>query len=146
MPLADLVSEPENDVRIQRLIQQYLEQNPGSSTDAWHAAMQDRQVGDNADPNLRNAEHALFSQSLFGHDTEAGPGGGLANLAKVPLYSALKWGAQNLPWELGAIPRAIGRQQLGHDLTRSTPPSWSEVKWGLAPLWGGVSRQGTSGP
>ena len=103
-----------------------------SLEELWRNAQEAREQSPQ-DPNLRNLEHYLVSKLLI---QQMPPGlGRAAALILPPGYAATKWGAQNLPGELGAIPRGLGRLLLGQDLTQATPPSWDEIKWGMKPAF-----------
>jgi hypothetical protein len=85
--------------------------------------------------NLRNAEHALFTQAMR---DSWGPVGALSGLVAIPGYSAAKWAAQNFPKQSG-VPAGI-EAATGMKLSQSTRPDLSELYWGLRPLWSQIKR------
>jgi hypothetical protein len=116
------------------LIQRYLNGAGGRVVDAAPAATADR-MADPMNLPLRNAEHALFSQSVI---DQLGPivGRAVAGTA-VPAYSAAKAVAQALPTPVGqAIDRIAPFKLAG-----ATPPSLDEIRWGLRPVWGSIASQ-----
>ena len=114
------------------LLQKYLTGAGGRAADATAAATADR-MSNPLDPNLRNAEHALFSQSII---DRLGPVAGRAVVgAAVPAYTGAKAVAQALPAPVG---QAIDRVSP-FPLAGATKPDMSEVKWGLRPVWGSVA-------
>lgn len=95
---------------------------------AFGAALQARSR-DPRNLNLRDAEHALFSQHTL---RDYGPVLGRALLGgAVPGYTVAKVLAQNYP----AVEPLI-RLLSGMDLRQSTRPDFSELYWGLRPLLG----------
>lgn len=128
---------------VERLIRRYQESEPFSSEDAFRAAKEERQRLDRLTPpgrprnlNLRDAEHALFAQTVL---DQSGPLlGRLQLLTDVPAYSALK-----------ALTQTYAPSSWNLPGQRSTPPDFSELYWGLAPVWGRrgpMPQRGTSGP
>lgn len=106
------------------------------------------------DFNMRNAEHALLTRSndfkgqIPVNYWVAGDNIGryadaagripwltsVINALAVPAYSGLKWASQNVP----GADRYVTQPLFGDSLKHSTPPSFEEMKWGLAPYWGGM--------
>jgi hypothetical protein len=110
-----------------------LYQQSGGSTlaaDGLAMRLRAQDVGGNDDV-LRDAQHALVTQQAI---EEYGlPTAAVMAVVAVPAYSLAKLVAQNVP---GA---ATLLQPFSNDpLTReggATAPSWSEIYWGLRPLW-----------
>lgn len=140
-----------HDPKIAALVQHYLANNPENAEDAFLAARGDRRVADRSrglvqrtpeDLNLRDAEHALFANALMDPNNPRSAGhvsplyGALNLLAMVPIYSATKALTQYLP-------QSADRFIPG---PASSPPDWNEIKWGLAPLWGGIPPGYSSNP
>ena len=129
MPLSDLIQPSTED---------YINQFQEGSPDSWRAfenAKASRQASDagkttGRDLALRDAEHALFAQSMV---DRAPVTGRLGLLAGVPAYSAAKYIAQNGP---GTAP--LVQKLTGTDLRGSTAPSLSELYWGLRPVFGSI--------
>lgn len=105
-----------------------------SPFNAWQTAKSFRDTG-NIDLGLANAEHALFSQSLFKPGGFSWPINPLMQMAVPALYSGVKGLAQNTP--MGGAMNAVG-QSFGMPLTTdqgASPASWDQLYWGLAPFW-----------
>ena len=132
--LAQLFASP-HDEAIQDMIYRRLIESGGGAEDAFRVLKQQRHR-DPRNPILREAEHALFSQSQV---DERGPFGKMGVALSVPAYSGLKAGVRALPPPAARLWDMI-RDASGLPLPASTSskPSLSEIKWGLAPLWGGV--------
>lgn len=138
MPLNDLIPPSTED---------YLKQFQASTPDSWQAfenAKATRQASDagktnpERDLNLRDAEHALFAQTMVDRSPVMGR---LGLLAGAPAYSAAKYVAQNGP---GTAP--LVQKLTGLDLRGSTPPSLSELYWGLRPVFSSVRPKASSPP
>jgi len=114
--------------------------NPGPDTeDAFRAAQATRQAADagKADPrqrdlNLRDAEHALFSQTMVDQSPVLGR---LQTLVTVPGYSAAKTLQQSYPATAPLI-KAI----TGMDFSGSTRPDLRELYWGMRPVFKSVRQ------
>lgn len=130
MPLSDLIQPTTEDY-----LKRFQEANPTGSEDAFQAAKLSRQASDrsgaaNRDLNLRDAEHALFSQSQIDQRPILGR---LGALIGVPGYTAAKVLAQNYPATNPAV-KAI----TGMDLSGSTKPDLRELYWGLKPVFASI--------
>lgn len=116
---------------VEEAIQHFYTLGRGDTLAADGAAMRARaaDIGGN-DEVLRNAQHALVTQQAI---EEYGVAGAAMALVAVPAYSAAKWVAQNVPGAAAVL------QPFSNDpLTReggASAPSWSEVWWGLKPIW-----------
>lgn len=110
---------------------QFYSNSPGGPFQQWKNITAgrralDRQSAEQGTPrdlNMRNAQHYMLTRGEMG-----GPMGGLHTLAAYPVMGA-------------AVPaysllKLLG-QKSGLFYTDSTPASWDEVKWGLAPLLNG---------
>jgi hypothetical protein len=82
--------------------------------------------------NMRDAEHALYTDHIVQENPRMGPIGAAMT---VPLYTGVKAAVQSLP---------LGMQYLFDQVSpypmaeyTATPASWSEIKYGLMPLFGG---------
>jgi hypothetical protein len=108
------------------LVEQYLLESKGDENAALLKATNAR-TGKEHDPNLRDAEHMLFSRLLMGIMGPAGP-------ALSPFYSAAKKYAQSgLPGAgmLNSVSTKAGLPLAG---PTTSAPSMGEVKAGLSPL------------
>lgn len=110
-----------------QLIRLHLIRNKGNVDDATAAALAERFDHPN-DPTRRNAEHALFSQMLMNRLGPLGP-------LMTPLYSGAKAIAQAAPASVGQAIDKVSPLPLA----AATRPDLSELKWGLSPLWNGVT-------
>jgi hypothetical protein len=106
----------------------FLRISGGSVQGAQAAALQARSAGDS--DVLRNAQHALVTQQAL---DDYGVAGAVMAVIAVPAYSAAKWVAQTVPG-VGPLLDAVSPTPLTA-AGGATPPSWSEVWWGLRPLW-----------
>jgi hypothetical protein len=135
--LPTLTPKPSTEQYINQLVQDY--DTPFAAFMAAKAKRDEVDAGKTGaarDLNLRNAEHALFSNHMM---NELGTvGGGAALAVSVPAYSAAKLAAQKMPKASG-IPAGI-RALSGWDLSRSTKPDLSELYWGLRPIWSQIKK------
>lgn len=115
-------------------LDQYMGEHPNTGR-AFMASMQDRHK-DPKNLNLRDAEHALFAQTLM---ESLGPivGTGVVGTS-VPAYSAAKVIMQN--YMPRSVAKGIGKVFPPLDLADSTPPDLSELYWGLRPIWNSVKK------
>jgi len=123
-------------------IRHFMEANPGNSEDAFRAIKnyrteQDKgKVGYQRDLDLRDAEHALFSQSQIDQKPIMGR---LQTAAAVHLYSGVKALAQTYPVTAAPINGLVSTLSGEPTrLDRSSPPDLRELYWGLRPIFGGM--------
>jgi hypothetical protein len=121
---AALAGDDDEYAQTESLIDQYLRQSGG---DPWAAQVdvERERLGDPMSPALRNAGHALLTQAFP------------PAAALVPAYSGAKWAAQNVPggrYLDYLMPR-------GMELSTASRPSWSEIYWGMSPLWRSLRRR-----
>ena len=115
----------------QDYIHQALTASYGEPEDAFRLLMTQR-AHEPQNPALRDAEHALFSHTII---SQHGLMGALVLALATPAYSGMKWGMNQLPPQLArTLNPAVPYSPYG----QASSPSWNEVKWGLAPFWGGI--------
>lgn len=135
--LADFL-QPANAPAVTALAKQFQQQSPQAP---HFASVQARMASPEAgqDRDLRDAEHALFAQSLVNDFGRLGAAPILATA--VPGYTGAKWAAQNAP-KMSGIPAGL-EALLQMPLTKesgATPPDLREIYWGLRPLLGSLGQ------
>lgn len=113
----------------QDYISDFLNRNEGSRAPAWAESKSAREFPGGDNPNLRNAEHALFT-NIFRPLNLNPPVNPLLFGIPMAAYSGAKWLAQNIPG--GSIVDRFSPIPLHN----ASPPSWEEILWGMRPLFG----------
>ena len=119
-----------NAMTTEQIISHYLAMNPGSSENAFTAALHDRKDSEGqGNLNLRDAEHYLYARSqienpqgrmsLWPLSNRTIPASRLSFLLGVPIYSAKK------ALEQYVVPPRGGQ----------TKPDFSEIYWGMRPAF-----------
>lgn len=130
--LEALLNAPETEQQIARL----MGAHGGDAAKAHLASYMERGAPEGKnDRGLRNAEHALFAQSII---DKLGPVAGRTALAgAVPGYTAVKALAQNSPPGYARALEMLTRFPLTRE-SGASAPGLDELYWGLRPVFKSV--------